>query len=263
MIVGGKLDVFENFVVGDRKIKKERIVSENNMFLTELSTVSVDGKELYSNRSTFFGRVVDRLRFMFKKKAFDPIDYFDKVKSSMRKLDGSESDVIRKYIILLKESAFQLQQTVFIEMLDREKIRIDNEAILSINGFKYAISEEEVVKLSLNATDIHLTWIKNFIRYIPEDVLQKYIKADALDVFENYVVMHYGDPSAGVAETEEEIARRKDPILFGVFKESKKLYYIADWVDDTCDLTLDKLLAVMDRKLSNVELPYIGILPDS
>ena len=48
--------------------------------------------------------------------------------------------------------------------------------------------------------------------------------------------------------------REKDPILFGTFQneESKfildRFYYIADWVDEYCDLTLDKLINELKDK---------------
>ena len=40
-------------------------------------------------------------------------------------------------------------------------------------------------------------------------------------------------------ETAYEEAKRRDPIIFGVIAGSKKLYYVADWIDEYCDLTLD------------------------
>lgn len=48
----------------------------------------------------------------------------------------------------------------------------------------------------------------------------------------------------------------KDPILFGKIKETDKLYFIADWQDEHCDLTFDKLIDFMGKdkdetKISN------------
>ena len=42
--------------------------------------------------------------------------------------------------------------------------------------------------------------------------------------------------------------KEKDPIVFGIFTDKEniftldRLYYVADWVDEYCDLTLDKLV---------------------
>ena len=34
---------------------------------------------------------------------------------------------------------------------------------------------------------------------------------------------------------------KRDPILFGLINHSERLYYIADWEDELCDLTLDRI----------------------
>ena len=74
--------------------------------------------------------------------------------------------------------------------------------------------------------------------------------SDVSPVFDNYVVAHYSDIIQKAAKVEEKVSakeekkqreKRRDPILFGVIKNSRKLYYITDWVTDTDDLTLAKL----------------------
>ena len=40
--------------------------------------------------------------------------------------------------------------------------------------------------------------------------------------------------------TKREIEAKKDPILFGVIKDSNKLYYIGDWITEDCNLTWEK-----------------------
>lgn len=47
-------------------------------------------------------------------------------------------------------------------------------------------------------------------------------------------------------------ARAKDPILFGMIANSDKLYFVADWTDDYCDLTLDKMLKVIGKDVLKV-----------
>jgi hypothetical protein len=54
--------------------------------------------------------------------------------------------------------------------------------------------------------------------------------------------------------TKAEVEKAKDPILFGVLKGTRNLYFIGDWIDEYCDLTLDKFLSTLEmeeaRKLS-------------
>ena len=48
--------------------------------------------------------------------------------------------------------------------------------------------------------------------------------------------------------TKEEVEKKKDPILFGVIKNSTKLYFVADWKDDYCELTLEEMFKVLKGK---------------
>ena len=84
-----------------------------------------------------------------------------------------------------------------------------------------------------------MTYLKNFARPIPNDVIDKIAKMNELEVFDNYVVLYYDPDGTVYKETAYEEAKRRDPIIFGVIAGSKKLYYVADWIDEYCDLTLD------------------------
>lgn len=71
-------------------------------------------------------------------------------------------------------------------------------------------------------------------------------------VFDNYVIMHYDPYRNGTLKTLKERAEEeKDPILFGVILGSNKLYYVADWMDEYCDLTFDKLVETLGEEAIN------------
>ena len=48
--------------------------------------------------------------------------------------------------------------------------------------------------------------------------------------------------------TPEEKSKMKDPILFGFIKETRRLYFVADWEDEHCDLTFDEICDVVGGK---------------
>ena len=52
--------------------------------------------------------------------------------------------------------------------------------------------------------------------------------------------------------TKKEKEIKKDPILFGVIKKSRKLYYVADWKDEVCDLTLDKMFSELGENVLKI-----------
>lgn len=90
---------------------------------------------------------------------------------------------------------------------------------------------------------LRLDYVRNFTRTIPEDITAKKARADELGIFDNYVVLHFDPNSKSWEETEAERLRRlhPDPILFGLMKTRRVLYFVGDWVDDVCNLTLDQL----------------------
>lgn len=113
-------------------------------------------------------------------------------------------------------------------------------------GLNKYVTEANVVKFyKLSDKGLRLTWIKNFARTIPEDIVFKKAHADEVGLFDNYLVLHYDPDMKSYAETKEERDRRKDPILFGVMNNRRTLYYVGDWVDEYCDLTLDKFAEIM------------------
>jgi hypothetical protein len=90
---------------------------------------------------------------------------------------------------------------------------------------------------------VRLDWVANFARPIPEAVLAKKREADELGAFDNYAVMHYDPEKKNVARTAAEEKAARDPILFGLVRGRRRLYYVGDWVDEQCDLTLEELVA--------------------
>ena len=125
------------------------------------------------------------------------------------------------------------------------------EAAVCAAGFTEYVTEETMVDFLRKS---ERGTVVDFLRYyedeMPPEAVEKKLAADKLMVFDNYVVAHYSDmiqKAAAVAETvsaeaeKREREKRRDPILFGLIKNSRKLYYICDWKTETDDLTLEKL----------------------
>ena len=124
------------------------------------------------------------------------------------------------------------------------------EAQLFAIGFKKFVTEETVVEFVKQCKKgIRLDWVANFARVIPDDVMAKKKRTDELGVFDNYVVLHYDPEAKSWAETEEEKMARRDPILFGVIRGNRRLYFVGDWVDEVCDLTLDHIADLLGKKV--------------
>lgn len=143
-------------------------------------------------------------------------------------------------------------------LLERLKDCIDaarGEAHLVAMGLRKYVTEKQVVELYEKVgTDknLKLTWIKNFGRIIPEAVYEIKKDVDERKIFDNYVILHYDPKENGEKLTKKEKEKKKDPILFGVIKNSKKLYFVADWKDEYCDLTVDEMFKILKEKVLKI-----------
>ena len=191
------------------------------------------------------------LRTTNKEFEFDVVKFFELVKLTSKEAKETYRDRVASYLKAI-HNAKAIGQTALLENLVKELIANKFESELYAHGNYYAITEEQLINFSKKVTtkDVCLTYIKNFTRPIPEDVVEKLVEANKLEVFDNYVIMHYDPKKKAVKPTEKEIAKetikKRDPILFGVISGSRKLYYIADWIDEYCDLTLEKFVETLD-----------------
>ena len=87
---------------------------------------------------------------------------------------------------------------------------------------------------------------------IPEEVYEIKKDVDERKIFDKYVILHYEPKEDGHEMTKEEKEKKKDPILFGVIKNSRKLYFVADWKDEYCDLTLEEMFKVLKGKVLQI-----------
>ena len=172
----------------------------------------------------------------------DVLDLFDQVKFISSNNEKEFIDRTTSYMSLIKK-AETLHQTAQREKLLVELVNHIYESVISVSGFNHYITFEDLVRLQKKCPkQLDLDYIKNFTRVIPDDIVAKKIIADNLQVFDNYVVLHYDPEGKAFSWTKEEKERAKDPVLFGVISGSTKLYYIGSWIDDYCDLTWDKIV---------------------
>lgn len=169
----------------------------------------------------------------------DALKFFSLVKASSKESVAVYKDRVSKYLTAL-HNATNIGQTALQEELIRGLITNRYESVLYAEGCYYAVTEEQVAKFASRCEKgLKLSYLKNFSRPIPQEVIDKIARMNELEVFDNYVILYYDPEGKIYKETTREEAKRRDPIIFGVIAGSKKLYYVADWIDEYCDLTLD------------------------
>jgi len=160
-----------------------------------------------------------------------------------------ESFVMKKELIdqVLKAAKTNGQTALYEKLLLERQCRICENALVEL-GHPRFITEEVLVAIAHKSErGFCLDWIKNFIRVIPPEVVAKKKKLDAALVFDNYLVLHYDPEGKSNRRTQQDIRRDYDPILFGVNRGSRKLYFVGDWVDAQCDLTFEGLIKVAEK----------------
>lgn len=208
--------------------------------LTYNVNAPISGESPETNKTSWFKRFFNR--FTKKKEelpAMDALKFFALVKASSKESLVVYKDRVSKYLTAL-HNATNIGQTALQEELIRGLITNRYESVLFAEGYYYAITEKQIVDFVTQCEKgIKLNYLKNFNRPLPQSVIDKVSKLNDLEVFDNYVVLYYDPEGKIYKETAREEAKRRDPIIFGVIAGSRKLYYVDDWVDEYCDLTLD------------------------
>jgi hypothetical protein len=133
-------------------------------------------------------------------------------------------------------------QTALHEQLAMGLVAVRAETQLLAIGLGKYLSEESLIAFIKKAKKgLRLDNVGNFTRLIPDTITKIKTEADGRGIFDGYAVLHYDPTGKSWAETQKEKATKVDPILFGIILGRRRLYFVGDWVDDTCDLTLDQI----------------------
>ena len=228
---------------------------------TELDRKIEDGETAYSEISYVNGldqQDIDYIRETTEKKETTPSQYFNFLKKLKDKIqDETVSSAIAATKDLIQTCVITGQKTlaenlmVKLELLLRERNAISHGYDTVINRVDleaWTLDIYEKAKKEDKPNPIHIIELKNYSRTIPEDVIEKV--GDARNYFDMLYVAYTDYTGETVRKVEKE-KRDKDPIIFGAFLvpsergnkiPSEHLFYIADWVDDFCDLTMDQVI---------------------
>jgi hypothetical protein len=224
----------------------------------------------YSQYSTGLGTEIN-LAFIKDKKVIHPRLYFKFVKSKMSKLHQKElNDRLSKLQKLLIQ-AEDLGQTSLYEDLARKIAITIKEQEINVCGIEFTVHEEAIKKYKekVKGPEIGFCSLEKYARPIPSMVKKRIEKCKELKLFDNYWVLYleYKEKTdIGNKKKEEntekktnkEKIKEKDPILFGTLDFlPDKFYFIVDWIDEYCDLTIDKFVEVVKKDSSEFDLDRI------
>ena len=187
----------------------------------------------------------------------DPQVYFDILKNSKHQTTDKFLDDFQKIIQQELSKAMFTKQNKMVKKLAYAMSIIPRERQLIQEGIDVYILREDIEEYikSVEKKVVKVIELDNYERSIPNEVVEKLQKIQETTPFDRYFVV-FTDYTGEQTRKVQEERRRKDPILFGCFEQQidgvwdvfDRFYFIADWEDEYCDLTLAKMVDAMSKK---------------
>ena len=178
----------------------------------------------------------------------NPAEVFTSIKDSIQSISEDDLNSLKEAAEYLAAKYFKsgqiaaLKKLAFsLEVINKEKQLID----MGINTFIYKDDIDFYIDNAKDNTPVKLIELKNYPREIPDEIVEIIDKVK--DIFDEMYII-YTDYTGKEEKRIEAEKRSTDPILFGVFMSTTnrvcvdRFYVLGDWIDEHCDLTLDKLL---------------------
>lgn len=191
----------------------------------------------------------------------EPKVFFEFIKGS---LSANELEKLTENLLRFKQILEITTKTGQLALRENARdsiIKIIREQQAAVEGYSRYVNQSTISDFLRNVEGrvAYLKPFSEFPRLLPDDVWSKLEKAQTSGIFEEFWILYldYSKESSTLKSTSTKI-KEKDPILFGkVMKDSLKLFYIADWIDEYCDLTLDKFITEMKAINTQYTLPEV------
>lgn len=180
-----------------------------------------------------------------------PSQYFDYIKDAKKTVTTDALKESYDVFVKLAEKYNKLGQReslkklVFLaETLKKEEKLIE----MGITTYVYKDTIEDYIT-NVASKAVKIVELSRYMREVPDELVDTVEKTK--DIFDEFYVV-FTDYTGKEERKVEKERRDKDPILFGVFKNSQcvadRFYFIGDWIDEFCDLTLDKMVEEYKKK---------------
>ena len=200
-------------------------------------------------------------------KELNATQYFNYLKEKKQTItDKDLKELYNGYLLLVEKYSITGQKRV-IEKLRflADNIEKERQVVgLGINSFVYRDDIEDYID-NISKNVVKIIELENYPRDIPDNIVQ--VIAKTKDIFDKMYVV-FTDYTGKVEKEVERERREKDPILFGTFQKPRsksgnngtilndRFYFLGDWEDEYCDLTMDKFLKEAGKeKLQKVVVP--------
>ena len=184
-------------------------------------------------------------------KKMTPSEYFSYVKEKKNHIEEEDLRQIYENALNMIKRYQITGQTKSIEKLKFLLDIIELEIPIvkaGYNQFVYRWDVEEYID-KISDDSVFIIEMKNYEREFPDEVIDKIVKAK--EVFGDNLFVVSTDYTKKTQRKVAKERRERDPILFGALVKNRvaydRFYYICDWEDEYCDLSLDKIVNDWDK----------------
>lgn len=180
-------------------------------------------------------------------KELSPQEYFESIKEKKHHITDRELlDIYNNCLELYAKYQITGQKKGMDKLMFHLKCIEKERSVLAlgINTFVYRDDIEYYID-KVAANTVKIIDLESYEREIPDEIV-KIINLVKDEFDQMYIV--FTDYTGNVERQVKKERREKDPILFGTFQNKTtrsvvdRFYYLGDWVDEYCDLTLDKMV---------------------
>ena len=174
--------------------------------------------------------------------------YFTYIKKRFNVLERMKLDARIKKIEAAFDEAVETGQSFLADKILHEFSREIRESVILAKGISKYIERSDLIKYKHKIKEGHIsdTLLKDYTRIIPKPILEK-VKS-LKDIFDGFVIYHYYEEAIEKKVekkqkiTPTEKAKLRDPVIFGIIRETDRLYFVDDWEDEFCDLTFEDIV---------------------
>lgn len=193
-----------------------------------------------------------------------PSEFFHFVKDSVKSVDKIQLQSYLSAAHKLLKKARKTGQKGLAHRLEFKIETLKGEFTLNSLGINRYVERDDVLYYMDHVEHrvVKLAEVKDYLREIPDEAIELMKKTEGY--FSDYLIL-YTDYTDELGKQIEQEKKDKDPILFGIFYDelfkevTERFYFLYDWEDEYCDLTLDKMIEEY-KDLSDEELVHYSTI---
>lgn len=198
------------------------------------------------------------LAVLVNKETLEPDEYFTILKSTGSTIDAEELQGQLNFVAAQINKARKLGQKNFGDWLEFSARVLAKELVLpqfGVTQFVHRAAVADFIEKVQPKHSVKIIELERYPRIIPDASATRIESIKNEGLFDGILVVFtdFTEKKHQSKKDKEFIARNRDPIAFGYFKEPEsgdthhRLYHIADWVDAQCELSFDKVLDSVEK----------------